>query len=500
MLYRIIIVLIMFVVTTNVQSQEKTNNPVIISGNIWPIPDDTIILIHYPYKLGTSQAGGITSKYKTSNGYFRFELNSYDQASYCTIRSKKIGTLILEDLLIEKNDSIHITAVTVKPERRVKPFFRITGKNAAKNQLQHEWLYNGDFRKQRSDAGLLASTTNLGDALIVAEKHSNALKAEWDSLTQTLSDTISLHSRNIFLRDFSVNKLRSLLARFNFFFEEYCYKQAPKDSITELTTDYKRIFLPEFNQLLDQFKLTHYSPMFLDLVIKKILTDERIQTGTLGKIPAENYVKWLYDYPDFCKQEAATTLAAYTITYGLKSDKLGEILNQIAALVNKKNLREVITKYQINHAKGATVFPFVLTNAKGGKTDIRELKDKVVVVDFWFTGCTPCIGMAKIIRQLKKEIGPHNDIVYMSISIDKNPQTWLKSVETELYTEKENINLYTDGLENTHPLIQYYSFSGYPKLMIIGKNNRLVSSTPPVPNNSNDFGKLKEMILNAAAE
>ena len=482
-------------------AQQQTQRPIIITGKLWATTDDTITLVQYAHKLGTTQTGGIMSTCKTNNGYFRFELNSADQALYCSIRSAKTKNLLLDDLLMQAGDSIHICAVAEKPTDRTKPLVNITGKNAAKNQLQHQWAYARYYRKIVGFNPLLSFTTNsLAEALPLITSDFTALKHYWDSIAHLLPDTISAFANTVFLTDLEVSMQTALLGKFNNLFEASCKQQVPKDSMNKLLTAYQEIIQPKMQQLLSRPMPGYFSPDFLNLAVRKIMTDARIKKGSLGRIPAEDYLEWLGAWPDFCKEEVATALAAYILTYGLKAENMSEVLYSLAQQVNKKKLKDIIIQFQDTYTKGSPVYPFVLTNAQGGKTDIRLFKDKTVVVDFWFTGCSACITMAKLMKQLKKAIGPRNDIVFMSISIDKNQQTWLRSVAAEIYTEKDNINLYTEGLENNHPLIRYYHFSGYPRLMVIGKNNKLVSVNPPLPDNWSDLEKLRSFIVQAAAE
>ncbi|MFX4474168.1 SCO family protein, partial [Acinetobacter baumannii] len=86
--------------------------------------------------------------------------------------------------------------------------------------------------------------------------------------------------------------------------------------------------------------------------------------------------------------------------------------------IDKPHLKSIINEFVQNYKPGTTILPFVMTNANGGVTSIRDLQDKVIVIDFWFTGCTACVIMSKVLRIIKTNIGGNKDLVFMSISVD----------------------------------------------------------------------------------
>ncbi|MGS0014433.1 thioredoxin-like domain-containing protein, partial [Escherichia coli] len=97
---------------------------------------------------------------------------------------------------------------------------------------------------------------------------------------------------------------------------------------------------------------------------------------------------------------------------------------------------------------------------------------------------------SKFLKKVKDKLGNNNDIVFMSICVDEDKERWLKSVEEEVYTHKDFVNLYTNGEGVKHSLVKNYNISLYPRVMIIGKNNILSEASPPrsdSPTNVDDF-------------
>jgi thiol-disulfide isomerase/thioredoxin len=56
--------------------------------------------------------------------------------------------------------------------------------------------------------------------------------------------------------------------------------------------------------------------------------------------------------------------------------------------------------------KGGDAPALALPTLAGGKVDLKDLRGRVVLVNFWATWCSPCIKEMPSIQQLAKTIGP----------------------------------------------------------------------------------------------
>lgn len=145
-------------------------------------------------------------------------------------------------------------------------------------------------------------------------------------------------------------------------------------------------------------------------------------------------------------------------------------------------------------------FPFSrLYDAEDKEHKLSEYQGKLVIIDFWFTGCTPCILLAKAMHPVFEKYRENKNIVFLTISTD-NKGLWLKSVASGLYNSKGMINLHTNGLGFNHPLIKHYNFKGFPQQLIIDKNGQLISSAPIRPMNNENKQLLIRQINDALKE
>ncbi|NII26123.1 TlpA family protein disulfide reductase [Pseudoflavitalea sp. X16] len=130
------------------------------------------------------------------------------------------------------------------------------------------------------------------------------------------------------------------------------------------------------------------------------------------------------------------------------------------------------------HLKGGSpAFSFSLKDVKGQLRTLDEMKGKVVFIDFWFTGCTPCKALYEFqLKKVKAAFADNPAVVFVTISIDKNFELWVKSVDKGLYTDAHAINLYTNGEGRDHPIITHYGIKGYPATLLIDQVGNVVAA------------------------
>jgi thiol-disulfide isomerase/thioredoxin len=163
-------------------------------------------------------------------------------------------------------------------------------------------------------------------------------------------------------------------------------------------------------------------------------------------------------------------------------------------LVKEEILETFILNRITRKAKGREGFNFSLPDKAGNKISLNDLKGHVVLLDFWFTGCGGCAGYSKRLEQyVYPEFQQDSSIVFVSICADKDIQVWLQSMQTNTYTRKENVNLYTDGLGFEHPMMKYYDINGAPFSLLFDRQGKIYAGNPP----TNDMAMLISLIKKA---
>lgn len=176
----------------------------------------------------------------------------------------------------------------------------------------------------------------------------------------------------------------------------------------------------------------------------------------------------------------------------LKSERLSNdskiLYNYFKQNVSSKSsfYQEVENLYSFfssNLVTGEPFYKFDLPDTKGILHSLEEFKDKVIILDFWFYGCTGCVQMANVIDSLEDFFSPEQ-VQIISINVDSKRQ-WLAGIGK--YSSKKSLNLYTSEQKTEHPLIKYLNFNSYPKLVVIDRSGRLTRTPPDPRSNKKDF-------------
>jgi thiol-disulfide isomerase/thioredoxin len=112
---------------------------------------------------------------------------------------------------------------------------------------------------------------------------------------------------------------------------------------------------------------------------------------------------------------------------------------------------------------------------------MKDFYGKLIIMDFWFSGCPSCISLEIEMKQIRKMFQSDSNVVFISINADNNRKKWKENLHNELYSGHDEVNLFTNGLGIEDPLIRYYGFIGFPQMVIINQKQRIVTTQPPFP-------------------
>lgn len=157
--------------------------------------------------------------------------------------------------------------------------------------------------------------------------------------------------------------------------------------------------------------------------------------------------------------------------------------------ISKALYKDALIK-NLDNKKGVA-YHFALPDAKGKIHRLKDYFGKLIIIDFWYTGCGNCAIQAKSLKPLIEHYKTNPNIQFISISIDgyKNKDLWIKSLNSKIYTDDSEVNLLTDGKNSE--IIKHYNITGYPRLIVIGKDGRMITTSPPNPRTKIvDFEKL----------
>lgn len=109
---------------------------------------------------------------------------------------------------------------------------------------------------------------------------------------------------------------------------------------------------------------------------------------------------------------------------------------------------------------------FDLKNMHGESINLESLKGKVVLINFWFIKCPPCIMEIPDLNELKAEY-KNQDVEFIAITFDSQKQV-------SQFLEKTNFDF--DIIPDAQKLIEAYGIQGFPTSVVIDKKGKVVDS------------------------
>lgn len=181
-------------------------------------------------------------------------------------------------------------------------------------------------------------------------------------------------------------------------------------------------------------------------------------------------------------------LGAYIANFSLSTEEIAPF-KEMYEKIDNNVIKEQIKKFT-NRIPGMDAFKFELSDSNNLIVKLADFKGRVIVLDFWFTGCMNCsIYKDSVLIPLEKFFKHASDVAFVSISVDRDISYWKASIKTGLYTTDNSIKLYTKGQASNNDLIKNYFISRYPFIIVIDKDGKIVSV------NSEEVKNVKSLAL-----
>ncbi|WP_179413764.1 peroxiredoxin family protein [Mucilaginibacter sp. E4BP6] len=100
---------------------------------------------------------------------------------------------------------------------------------------------------------------------------------------------------------------------------------------------------------------------------------------------------------------------------------------------------------------------FELTGLDGKNYSLKNLKGKIVVLNFWFIACKPCVNEMPVLNSIKKKYDPKK-VVFLALSLDSK-----SAVNAFLQNHQFNYVMLTDAAL----VHQKYHLNAYPTSIVI---------------------------------
>ncbi len=167
---------------------------------------------------------------------------------------------------------------------------------------------------------------------------------------------------------------------------------------------------------------------------------------------------------------SAYVLSVYTTTWG--KEKTKELYDNLSAENKRTEYGEKIANYielNKNPNVGDSYVDFEMQDIDGEKRKLSEFKDKVVLLEFWSSGCLPCRKENPNLVRTYEKFNPKGFEVF-AVSQDTKRERWIEAIEKDGLPWLQVSDL--KGHENTASLI--YGIHAIPDNFLIDQNGIIV--------------------------
>jgi thiol-disulfide isomerase/thioredoxin len=482
MRYLLLVIAGVFFINNNLNCQDK-KNILLISG----VVDSTLlqtyqtkeIVIRERRTMGSGNDGAVYVIPLNSKGFFKTKILSPDSLSYFSfelenktkdnwtgrfyIASFPRKNSLPEAYLMQAGDSVFV-------QIGKQGWISFRGRGAEK--LNCQWQINNIEPYHQSFQSRIIDLLNQHNLEGHFDLKINAMKLGVDMrlmIMRTYQGQLSPAIYNILCADAVATTLHKGFSAIKNMLWEY-----PSDSAFAMIRNFY-LRMKEFARSIPELANVGGMGYYADLVYE--METDALLVASIGNSNKEIgnalYQQLKAGYSGMLKDNL---LYLFFKIYGkMHSMEVRPLVDDAILTIADVNLKKQLSDWS---AKRYQAFAFTLYDEKDRVRELKDFKNKLVVIDFWFTGCGPCLRLGATMDSIIEKYRDNNDIVFLSVSTD-HKNVWMRSLKSGLYTSPGMINLHTNGRGFTDPLIKNYEFNGFPQQLIISKDGELITSSPP---------------------
>ena len=108
-------------------------------------------------------------------------------------------------------------------------------------------------------------------------------------------------------------------------------------------------------------------------------------------------------------------------------------------------------------------------NVEGKKVSLGDFKGKYVFLDFWGTGCSPCIAEMPYFHALEQKL-EGEQIVFISVALQREKASWMYFMKGHQLSD----NQFVMPDLNKNPIWEKIGLSGIPRFVLIGPDSKVI--------------------------
>ena len=143
-----------------------------------------------------------------------------------------------------------------------------------------------------------------------------------------------------------------------------------------------------------------------------------------------------------------------------------------------RDLRAAVRSH-LDLLSGQPAPDFTLLDNTGKSVALRDLRGKVVYLDFWASWCAPCLAEMPPAAALRRKFAGR-PIVFLYISLDAQAPDWQRALTTHKLLAPNAVHLH-DGLGFEGPAARAFGVRALPGYWLIGADGTIIANSPPRP-------------------
>ncbi|WP_316846854.1 TlpA disulfide reductase family protein [Pedobacter psychrodurus] len=466
---------------------EKENTDVTISvvmGSKSNVPDGSTFEVHLVKNNTYYKWNGTTKTYVDTilNGKCKIIVPASDKIAYACFElqfpdgSRKIldeNNYLNLPYLLETGDQIQINIFQIN---KIRDFIQFSGKGAEKISCQQQiyQLRNALPLGAQMRANQLLNTVT-STSLKATEKLYDINLSMKLALLATYRDRISDKAYQLIYYDCVGARLYSRAT-------DFIAANARKDFIT-IRPAIKKYFeenLLEYTKEDPNNQDLIGSALYSMSITQKILVMQILTDDKFSKDFSPIYAMIKKNFDGALRDR----LWLNAIMEHGKYKNANNYVDSIFIQMGNNSSKAILNEWRQKNDLGREAYPFVIEDEKGKKYTLADFKGKIIVADFWFRGCTGCKSIVKSLSPVSASFSGNDNIVFLSISVDKTRDSWIGGLKDREYTIPNSLHLWTGGgmISNTS-FLKYYNYFSFPQLLLIDKKGKLIASRPTDPRN-----------------
>ena len=140
---------------------------------------------------------------------------------------------------------------------------------------------------------------------------------------------------------------------------------------------------------------------------------------------------------------------------------LSEIERKQQAIEQKVEITNKRKKYKLQ--EGTVLKELNFKDSNGNNFTLDSLKGKVIVLNFWFIGCKPCVEEIPDLNRIQEKF-KDKDVVFLAVTFDSK-----KKLEEFVKKKPFNFTLVPDNMK----IIRQFYVNSYPTTILIDKDRKI---------------------------